>query len=63
MLLTEAAILAELQPFGLGFFVFGRRIISTLALGASESDNVPHDSTLQRPSPFEKGRLKQVVTQ
>jgi hypothetical protein len=42
VLLTEAAVLFKLKPLWLGFFVFGSRIVTTLAVGASEGDNIPH---------------------
>jgi hypothetical protein len=42
MLAAEAAVFAELQLCGLGFLVFGCRIISLFALGAAKGDYVSH---------------------
>jgi hypothetical protein len=48
VLLTETAVFLEFQPLRLGLFVFGRRIVASLALGAGERDYIPHDVTLRR---------------
>jgi hypothetical protein len=42
MLLTEAAVFAEFQLFGLGLLVLSGGIVSLLALGAGKRDDVSH---------------------
>jgi len=46
MFAAEAAILAELKLFGLGFLVLGCCVISLFALGAAKRDYISHCSIL-----------------
>ena len=61
MLLTEPAVLAELQLVRRIFLVLCRCIIALLALGTSEGNDVAHiDISLTLP---ERGGLDFMVTQ
>jgi hypothetical protein len=55
MLATKTAVLAELKPFGLGLFVFGRRIVPLLAFVAGEGNDITHIRFLY-PRPSAGGR-------
>jgi hypothetical protein len=48
MLATKAAVLAELELFRSCLFVFGGRVISLLALGAGEGDDISHLESLHK---------------
>jgi len=48
--IAVTAIFLQFHAVRVSFFIFVRRVIPALAIGAGQSDNYPHDAHLLRPS-------------
>jgi hypothetical protein len=59
MLSAETAVLAELQLVRGIFLVFGRGVITLLALGTSQGNDIPHDES-SFPLPGREGEVSKV---